>query len=226
MRDKDKVVWVTDVANVFELASVKQETNQTQTKLENRISIQLLETKATKQVPLSQVYEYDESHLKSCANLAHLNKLNEPAVLQTIHSRYQNDLIYTYIQPLLISVNPFKLIDHLYDISHYASQADDHRLSHIYHCAELCLRSACHINHAILVSGESGAGKTQSCKKLLNYFVNYSAHAHGDDHRTKVNIEDQLVACNSILESFGNAQTIHNHNSSRYGKYLRLWLQV
>lgn len=78
-----------------------------------------------------------------------------------------------------------------------------------------------HQNQSILITGESGAGKTENTKKVIAYFANVAASGKKDDSK-KVSLEDQIVQTNPVLESFGNAKTTRNDNSSRFGKFIRI----
>jgi myosin-5 len=155
-------------------------------------------------------------------NLVQLNFLNEPSVLHNLRARYEQDDIYTYTGPILIAINPFTPMPQLYS-SHmmecYAAADRQGELSpHVYAIADTSYKQM-RMNgksQAILVSGESGAGKTETSKHIMQYLVESSPLEN--DH----NIEEKILESNPLLEAFGNAKTIRNDNSSRFGKFTEI----
>ena len=155
-------------------------------------------------------------------NLVQLNFLNEPSVLHNLRARYEQDDIYTYTGPILIAINPFTPMPHLYS-SHmmecYAAADHQGELSpHVYAIADTSYKQM-RMNgksQAILVSGESGAGKTETSKHIMQYLVESSPLEN--DH----NIEEKILESNPLLEAFGNAKTVRNDNSSRFGKFTEI----
>lgn len=161
-------------------------------------------------------FRNDENLL--CKDLINLVHLNEPSILNTIFNRYQNDKIYTFNNNILLAVNPYKNIN-LYGeqfIQIYNSDLDDIE-PHPYIIANNALKSLQNenLNQSILVSGESGAGKTQTTKYLMNFISKIS------NSKFQL-IKDMILASNPILEIFGNAKTTQNNNSSRFGKFIKL----
>lgn len=168
-------------------------------------------------------------------NLVDLMILNEPEILHCLESRFKEQIIYTYTGPILIAINPYKEIHHLYDsetLLEYCQDVDHLRPSspHIY---DLAHRVYHHMmqgiqespttpcNQSVLISGESGAGKTESTKHILQFLtiVGSSPDHPAIDH---FSIMERILASNPILESFGNAKTLRNNNSSRFGKFIEL----
>ncbi|XP_042343907.1 unconventional myosin-Ih [Plectropomus leopardus] len=148
-----------------------------------------------------------------------LDETTEAAFLSNLKKRFSKDLIYTYIGTLLVSVNPYK------DLDMYNKKQMDLYMGvnffelppHIYALAD----NAYHTmltefnNHFILISGESGAGKTEASKKILQYY------AVSCPSTTLLNtVRDKMLMSNPVLEAFGNAKTLKNDNSSRFGKYM------
>ncbi len=155
-------------------------------------------------------------------NLVQLNFLNEPSVLHNLRARYEQDDIYTYTGPILIAINPFTPMPQLYS-SHmmecYAAADHQGELSpHVYAIADTSYKQmrANGRSQAILVSGESGAGKTETSKHIMQYLVESSPLEN--DH----NIEEKILESNPLLEAFGNARTVRNDNSSRFGKFTEI----
>ncbi|EIE80995.1 hypothetical protein G6F46_000788 [Rhizopus delemar] len=161
-------------------------------------------------------------------DLTNLSYLNEPSVLNTIKTRYMQHLIYTYSGIVLIAVNPFDRVS-LYEpdiVQQYSGKRRGELEPHLFAISEEAYR--CMIreqkNQTIVVSGESGAGKTVSAKFIMRYF----ATADDQESTGKVKkagmteVEEQILATNPIMEAFGNAKTTRNDNSSRFGKYIEI----
>jgi myosin heavy subunit len=153
-------------------------------------------------------------------NLVDIPHLNEPSVLQAIHLRYEEDVIYTYTGKILISINPFKDLNLFTDenINKYKNNSKNLE-PHLYQIADAAYKNLLKFNknQTILVSGESGAGKTYSTRCIIKYLTNLS--------KNKSDIENMVVQSNPILESFGNAKTLRNDNSSRFGKFIKIQIQ-
>ncbi|XP_057674432.1 unconventional myosin-Ih isoform X1 [Corythoichthys intestinalis] len=144
---------------------------------------------------------------------------SETALLDNLRKRFHENLIYTYIGTLLVSLNPYKELDM------YSKKQMDNYMGvnffelppHIYALADNVFRAMMseYNNHFILISGESGAGKTEASKKILHYYA-VSCPS------TKIlnDVRDRLLVSNPVLEAFGNAKTLKNDNSSRFGKYM------
>ncbi|CAM9392068.1 unnamed protein product, partial [Ectocarpus fasciculatus] len=160
--------------------------------------------------------------------LTSLQNLHEPAILNALRERYLADKIYTNTGPILIAINPYKSVD-LYskaDIETYRkSSADDGSAPHVFKVANTAFKNleASQFtefkNQCILVSGESGAGKTETTKFIMRYLAEITKVSDADG---EVRIEDRILQSNSILESFGNAKTLRNDNSSRFGKFIEI----
>lgn len=144
---------------------------------------------------------------------------NPDAFVENLRKRFQEDLIYTYIGPVLVSVNPYHELD-IYNnevIKSYKNVNFYELPPHVFAIADASYRSMRGENRdqCILISGESGAGKTEASKKILHYIAASSTHSK-DVERVK----DRLLESNPLLEAFGNAKTTRNDNSSRFGKYM------
>ncbi|KAI9746521.1 MAG: Myosin type-2 heavy chain 1 [Claussenomyces sp. TS43310] len=170
--------------------------------------------------------------LEASDDLTNLSHLNEPAVLQAIRLRYSQKEIYTYSGIVLIATNPFARVDSLYVpgmVQVYAGKQRATQAPHLFAIAEEAfadmLRSG--RNQTIVVSGESGAGKTVSAKYIMRYFATRESPdqpgkrtKRGADAMSET--EEQILATNPIMEAFGNAKTTRNDNSSRFGKYIEI----
>jgi myosin protein heavy chain len=160
--------------------------------------------------------------------MAELTHLNEASVVHNLHQRYQADLIYTYSGLFLVTVNPYcplPIYTNEY-INMYKGRSREDTKPHIYAMADEAFRNLVDEgeNQSILVTGESGAGKTENTKKVIQYLAAV-AHSEspvknrGSQHS---NLSAQILRANPILEAFGNAQTVRNNNSSRFGKFIRI----
>ncbi|CAH0724788.1 unnamed protein product, partial [Brenthis ino] len=152
-------------------------------------------------------------------DLATLETLTEDAIVEQLQKRYNQNQIYTYIGDILVAVNPFTDIG-IYTTrtqQSYQGRCRSDNPPHIYAVADAAHQALMHQkqNQAIVISGESGAGKTESANLLLKQLVYLSKTQHG-------NLEDKILQVNPIMEAFGNARTGINANSSRFGKYLDL----
>ena len=153
-------------------------------------------------------------------DLTTLVHLNEPSILQAVHDRWRRGTIYTAVGGTLLAVNPFRSLPNLYTdelLMLYARQAPD-LVPHVFSVVNLAYRSmSFQGNQSVLVSGESGAGKTETTKIVMRFLA--TAGATGVQNSR---IEYQVLESNPVLEAFGNARTVRNDNSSRFGKFIEL----
>ncbi|KAI9881367.1 MAG: Myosin type-2 heavy chain 1 [Pleopsidium flavum] len=170
--------------------------------------------------------------LEASDDLTSLSHLNEPAVLQAIKLRYSQKEIYTYSGIVLIATNPFARVDSLYVpgmVQVYAGKQRASQAPHLFAIAEEAFTDMLRDNNnqTIVVSGESGAGKTVSAKYIMRYFATRESPEQ-PEKRPKGRVdamsetEEQILATNPIMEAFGNAKTTRNDNSSRFGKYIEI----
>ncbi|KAJ5595813.1 hypothetical protein N7450_002271 [Penicillium hetheringtonii] len=170
--------------------------------------------------------------LEASEDLTNLSHLNEPAVLQAIKLRYAQKEIYTYSGIVLIATNPFARVDSLYVpqmVQVYAGKQRASQAPHLFAIAEEAFADMLRDgkNQTIVVSGESGAGKTVSAKYIMRYFATReSAEKPGKYTSSQADAisetEEQILATNPVMEAFGNAKTTRNDNSSRFGKYIEI----
>ncbi|KAL6535163.1 hypothetical protein OROMI_026537 [Orobanche minor] len=156
-------------------------------------------------------------------DMTKLAYLHEPGVLYNLRCRYDMNEIYTYTGNILIAVNPFQRLPHLYSnqiMEQYKGVAFGELGPHPFAIADAAYRQMINegISQAILVSGESGAGKTESTKMLMQYLA-YMGGRVAAEGRT---VEQQVLESNPVLEAFGNAKTVRNNNSSRFGKFVEI----
>ncbi|PAA88820.1 hypothetical protein BOX15_Mlig024707g2, partial [Macrostomum lignano] len=148
-------------------------------------------------------------------------RINEAAITDNLKIRFLNNAIYTYIGPVLIAVNPFKDVKIFDDkfIDMYQGSALFENPPHIFAIADHMYRSMVSEmeNQCVIISGESGAGKTVSAKLIMNYVSKVS----GGSGRVE-EVKEVILESNPLLEAFGNAKTVRNNNSSRFGKYVEI----
>lgn len=158
--------------------------------------------------------------LQGVDDLIQLCFLNEPSVLHNLQYRYAQDKIYTKAGPVLIAINPFKEIE-LYGNKLVTAYRKKLLSSpHIYSVAETAYSQMMEdeINQSIIISGESGSGKTETAKFAIEYLVMISG---GNNH-----VESELLQTSCILEAFGNAKTLRNNNSSRFGRLIQVYFSA
>ncbi|KAI4257175.1 MAG: hypothetical protein LQ352_001766 [Teloschistes flavicans] len=172
------------------------------------------------------------SILEASDDLTSLSHLNEPAVLQAIKLRYSQKEIYTYSGIVLIATNPFAKVDSLYVpgmVQVYAGKQRSSQAPHLFAIAEEAFSDMLRDikNQTIVVSGESGAGKTVSAKYIMRYFATRESPDQPGKRAKGIadamsETEEQILATNPVMEAFGNAKTTRNDNSSRFGKYIEI----
>ncbi|RZF34890.1 hypothetical protein LSTR_LSTR012887 [Laodelphax striatellus] len=168
----------------------------------------------------SVIKELHPSCLQPLDNMVGFGDQEEYSILRNLHIRFRRNLIYTYIGKMLVAVNPYKALT-IYDEPHimkYRQHNLEELPAHIYAISNDCLKTmrSHSKSQCIVISGESGAGKTESTKFIVKFLTSTSK-----GRSTQVNkIEDQLVKANPLLEAFGNASTTYNDNSSRFGKFV------
>ncbi|ODM21460.1 Myosin-1 [Aspergillus cristatus] len=168
------------------------------------------------------VFETTKKKEIGVSDLTLLSKISNEAINDNLKLRFEHGEIYTYIGHVLVSVNPFR------DLGIYTDQVLDsyrnkNRLEvppHVFAVAESAYynMNAYKDNQCVIISGESGAGKTEAAKRIMQYIASVSGGSDSSIQQTK----DMVLATNPLLESFGNAKTLRNNNSSRFGKYLEL----
>lgn len=156
---------------------------------------------------------------KAVEDLTLLDDMVPPLILWDLKTRFEADKIYTNIGNILISINPYKWLP-IYThavMTRYQQRGTEEREPHIFNIAHDAYVGLTEfkINQSIIVSGESGAGKTECAKQCLSYMASMAGSVG--------NVETKVLKCNPILEGFGNAKTVRNDNSSRFGKYMEVF---
>uniref|UniRef100_A0A8C2TW39 Myosin heavy chain 11 n=1 Tax=Coturnix japonica TaxID=93934 RepID=A0A8C2TW39_COTJA len=219
-----KLVWVPSEKHGFEAASIKEEKG-------DEVTVELQEN--GKKVTLSKddVQKMNPPKFSKVEDMAELTCLNEASVLHNLRERYFSGLIYTYSGLFCVVINPYKQLP-IYSekiIDMYKGKKRHEMPPHIYAIADTAYRSMLQDreDQSILCTGESGAGKTENTKKVIQYLaVVASSHKGKKDTSITGELEKQLLQANPILEAFGNAKTVKNDNSSRFGKFIRINFDV
>ncbi|KAM3595479.1 uncharacterized protein V6R79_024107 [Siganus canaliculatus] len=169
--------------------------------------------------PINQVFPAEDDVNKHVDDNCTLMYLNEATLLNNVRVRYNKDHIYTYVANILIAVNPYYDIPSLYSsesIKLYRGKSLGTLPPHVFAIADKAYRDmkVLKMSQSIIVSGESGAGKTENTKFVLRYLT--TTYGSGQD------IDERIVEANPLLEAFGNAKTVRNNNSSRFGKFVEI----
>uniref|UniRef100_A0A3Q3WZY2 Myosin, heavy chain b n=1 Tax=Mola mola TaxID=94237 RepID=A0A3Q3WZY2_MOLML len=163
-------------------------------------------------------------------DMAMMTHLNEPSVLYNLKERYASWMIYTYSGLFCVVVNPYKWLP-VYDavcVEAYRGKKRIEAPPHIFSISDNAYQFMLtnRENQSILITGESGAGKTVNTKRVIQYFATIAAigakKAEATSGKMQGSLEDQIVAANPLLEAYGNAKTVRNDNSSRFGKFIRI----
>uniref|UniRef100_A0AAX7TP46 Osteoclast-stimulating factor 1 n=1 Tax=Astatotilapia calliptera TaxID=8154 RepID=A0AAX7TP46_ASTCA len=171
----------------------------------------------------STVYHWQSQNVKQSGvdDMVLLSKITEDAIVDNLKKRYMDDYIFTYIGPVLISVNPFKQMPYFTDreIELYQGAAQYENPPHIYALTDNMYRNMMidGENQCVIISGESGAGKTVAAKYIMGYISKVSGGGSKVQH-----VKEIILQSNPLLEAFGNAKTVRNNNSSRFGKYFEI----
>uniref|UniRef100_A0A673BT29 Myosin motor domain-containing protein n=1 Tax=Sphaeramia orbicularis TaxID=375764 RepID=A0A673BT29_9TELE len=163
-------------------------------------------------------------------DMAMMTHLNEPSVLYNLKERFASWMIYTYSGLFCVVVNPYKWLP-VYDAVVVAGYRGKKRIEappHIFSISDNAYQfmHTDRENQSVLITGESGAGKTVNTKRVIQYFATIaslgSKKAEPTPGKMQGSLEDQIVAANPLLEAYGNAKTVRNDNSSRFGKFIRI----
>jgi len=167
-------------------------------------------------------------------DMANMTYLNEASVLYNLRARYTNGFIYTYSGLFCVVINPYRRLP-IYTqnvVTKYQGKRRTEMPPHLFAIADNAYRNMLvdRENQSMLITGESGAGKTENTKKVIGYFAQVAAASKQKEEDAeaaaaqakKGTLEDQIVQANPVLEAYGNAKTIRNNNSSRFGKFVRI----
>ncbi|XP_064584255.1 myosin heavy chain, skeletal muscle, adult-like isoform X2 [Zonotrichia leucophrys gambelii] len=178
-----------------------------------------------------QIFSMNPPKYDKVEDMAMMTHLHEPAVLYNLKERYAAWMIYTYSGLFCVTVNPYKWLP-VYNpevVLAYRGKKRQEAPPHIFSISDNAYQFMLtdRENQSILITGESGAGKTVNTKRVIQYFATIAAS--GDKKKEEKSsgkmqgtLEDQIISANPLLEAFGNAKTVRNDNSSRFGKFIRI----
>uniref|UniRef100_A0A8C1I0V8 Myosin-9 n=1 Tax=Cyprinus carpio carpio TaxID=630221 RepID=A0A8C1I0V8_CYPCA len=221
-----KLVWVPSERLGFEAGSIKEEHG-------DEVVVELADSGKKVRVNKDDIQKMNPPKFSKVEDMAELTCLNEASVLHNLKERYYSGLIYTYSGLFCVVINPYKNLP-IYSeeiVDMYKGKKRHEMPPHIYAITDTAYRSMMQDreDQSILCTGESGAGKTENTKKVIQYLAHVAS-----SHKTKKDqvsssqgeLEKQLLQANPILEAFGNAKTVKNDNSSRFGKFIRINFDV
>jgi len=168
---------------------------------------------------------YNSADDKDFQDMVEIQDLSEASILSNLKNRYKSDNIYTYIGNVLVSINPYKTLP-IYNMKELIKYQDISCIKknspHIYAISSKAFQSMIteKKNQSIIISGESGSGKTEASKSILQFLINSSNSNSSTSYDNS--IEKDIMNSNPILEAFGNSRTTKNYNSSRFGKFLKI----
>nr|XP_054752990.1 unconventional myosin-VI-like isoform X2 [Lytechinus pictus] len=213
MFDENRKVWVPHLEHGFQLGRVIDIGV-------DGITVQPVDSGKAVSASYDRVFPAEDDEAKSVDDNCSLMYLNEATLLNNLRLRYKKNGIYTYVANILIAVNPYKEMGDLYssgNIKKYQGKSLGTLPPHVFAIADKAYREmiTSKQSQSIIVSGESGAGKTESTKYILRYLT----ESHGQSAGI---IEQRIIEANPLLEAFGNAKTVRNNNSSRFGKFMEM----
>lgn len=218
-----RYVWLADAEKAFVRGWVVEE-------LEDGLLQVQCDDGSQREVSPDAVDRVNPAKFDKADDMAELTHLNEASVVHNLQMRYQSDLIYTYSGLFLVAINPYSSLP-IYSNEYmrmYKGQSREDTRPHIFAMADQAFRNLVEegVNQSILVTGESGAGKTENTKKVIQYLTAVATtdtpRAGRSPAKQFSSLSQQILRANPILEAFGNAQTVRNNNSSRFGKFIRI----
>ncbi|XP_038227326.1 myosin heavy chain, skeletal muscle, adult isoform X6 [Dermochelys coriacea] len=176
-----------------------------------------------------QVFSMNPPKYDKIEDMAMMTHLHEPAVLYNLKERYAAWMIYTYSGLFCVTVNPYKWLP-VYNpevVTAYRGKKRQEAPPHIFSISDNAYQFMLtdRENQSILITGESGAGKTVNTKRVIQYFATIAVSVEKkkeEPGKMQGTLEDQIISANPLLEAFGNAKTVRNDNSSRFGKFIRI----
>ncbi|CAG8563681.1 4096_t:CDS:10 [Ambispora gerdemannii] len=215
--NEKKWVWVKDKTEGYISGYITNDLNDSQ------IEVQLNDD-TTRIVDVNETEKMNPPKFDKVEDMADLTHLNEASVIHNLRQRYYSNLIYTYSGLFLVAINPYHKLP-IYSeqvINSYKHKRRSEMSPHIYAISDAAYNDMLRHreNQSLLITGESGAGKTENTKKVIQYITSIASDVSNKEQFGR--LEQQILQANPILEAFGNAQTIRNNNSSRFGKFIRI----
>uniref|UniRef100_A0A480TBN4 Myosin-14 isoform 2 n=1 Tax=Sus scrofa TaxID=9823 RepID=A0A480TBN4_PIG len=219
-----RLVWVPSELHGFEAAALRDEG-------EEEAEVELAESGRRLRLPRDQIQRMNPPKFSKAEDMAELTCLNEASVLHNLRERYYSGLIYTYSGLFCVVINPYKQLPIYTEaiVEMYRGKKRHEVPPHVYAVTEGAYRSMLQDreDQSILCTGESGAGKTENTKKVIQYLAHVASSPKGrKEPGVPGELERQLLQANPVLEAFGNAKTVKNDNSSRFGKFIRINFDV
>ncbi|KAL4647969.1 myosin-9-like [Arapaima gigas] len=215
-----KLVWVPSERSGFEAGSLKEESG-------DECLVELADSGKKIKVNKDDIQKMNPPKFSKVEDMAELTCLNEASVLHNLKERYYSGLIYTYSGLFCVVINPYKNLP-IYSeeiVEMYKGKKRHEMPPHIYAITDTAYRSMMQGEGTLVpVLGESGAGKTENTKKVIQYLAHVASAFK--TKKDQGELEKQLLQANPILEAFGNAKTVKNDNSSRFGKFIRINFDV
>merc|ERR1711962_850536 len=183
-----------------------------------------------KTLPKDQCDQMNPPKYEKCTDMSNLTFLNEASVLYNLASRFRAGLIYTYSGLFCVAINPYKRLPIYLDevVTWYRGKRRTEMPPHIFAIVDNAYQNMLidHDNQSMLITGESGVGKTENTKKVIQYIAKVAGVENDDKAPAQAGaltgtLDEQIVSANPLLEAFGNAKTTRNNNSSRFGKFIR-----
>jgi myosin heavy subunit len=217
VEDISSTIWINDDVNIWAKAKVVSQDN-------NQIRVTKIFSGETSDID-SAFEEIHKVNPRVVPDMTSLSYIHEPGILFNLGERHMNRLPYTYMGTVLIAVNPLRKLP-APGFNEFVDLPQNSEKPHPYALAELSYQQLCFsgTNQSLVISGESGAGKTETAKILLTYLVARSP-SDSSVNASEGGLDERMLRSSPILESFGNAKTGRNNNSSRFGKFMKLFCQ-
>ncbi|KAJ8344918.1 hypothetical protein SKAU_G00291110 [Synaphobranchus kaupii] len=216
--DIKKSCWVKDEKDAFIGAEIQSEQGE-------QVTVKTVKN-TTITVKKDDTQQMNPPKFYQASDMANLTFLNEASVMDNLRQRYIYMRIYTYSGLFCVTINPYKWLP-IYGskvAQMYKGKKRNEVPPHLFAISDNAYHDMLmeHENQSMLITGESGAGKTENTKKVIQYFANVGAAGGKPVADSKGSLEDQIIQANPVLEAFGNAKTTRNNNSSRFGKFIRI----
>uniref|UniRef100_UPI003AAF3AAD myosin heavy chain, fast skeletal muscle-like n=1 Tax=Centroberyx gerrardi TaxID=166262 RepID=UPI003AAF3AAD len=222
--DAKSAAYVADVKELYLKCTILKKDG-------GKVTVKVLANQEERTVKEDDVTPMNPPKYDKIEDMAMMTHLNEAAVLYNLKERYAAWMIYTYSGLFCATVNPYKWLP-VYDaevVSAYRGKKRMEAPPHIFSVSDNAYQfmATDRENQSVLITGESGAGKTVNTKRVIQYFATISVGGgekkkEATSGKMQGSLEDQIIAANPLLEAYGNAKTVRNDNSSRFGKFIRI----
>jgi len=225
--DAKKNCWIPDEKLGFVMGEIVSTTGD---------DVKVTNTKSMQEVTIKKdkIQQMNPPKYWKIEDMANMTYLNEASVLGNLRDRYESTLIYTYSGLFCVAINPYRRLP-IYGmnvVEKYKGRKKTEVPPHLFNVADNAYSAMLQDreNQSMLITGESGAGKTENTKKVISYFAMVANMMKTAEEKKKEeeagtnkgSLEDQIVQANPVLEAYGNAKTTRNNNSSRFGKFIRI----